>query len=341
MAHHRDVVVIGASSGGVEALSTVAAGLPADFPAAVFVVLHVSEDVPSHLPAILNRAGQLPAAHAVDREPIRRGRIYVAPPGLQTSVQQGRIAVRRGPRENMQRPSVDVLFRTAAHYYAERVVGVVLTGALDDGSAGLIAVKDAGGVAVVQDPAEAQMPSMPARALERADVDYCVAVHDIAPLLCALVAETTDGLPPEAALGPTPVPLETAEEARDAGDARRSEELGPPSAFTCPECSGTLFEIRKGKDVRFRCRVGHGYSEDTFVTAQNDATERALWVALRALEEREAVMHRMAKYARERGMQTAAERFDEKSRRVHDDVERVHDLIVNGRALEPVAEAET
>lgn len=336
----RDVVVIGASMGGVEALSTLVAGLPADFAAAVFVVLHVGEDTPSQLPAILNRVGVLPAAHAVDSEPIRLGRIYVAPPGLQMVVHGSRISVRRGPRENLHRPSIDVLFRTAAHHHGPRVVGLVLSGSMDDGSAGLVAVKSAGGVAIVQDPADARVSAMPANALERVDVDYCLPIDDIASMLCALVGESATGLPPETPLVralPQSVPLETVEEATGKSEARRSEELGPPSAFTCPECSGTLFEIRDGERVRYRCRVGHAYSEETIVSAQNDAAERALWAALRALEEREAIIRRMAVDARRRGLAVVADRFEERARHVHADVERIHDLVVNGGALDPVA----
>ena len=175
MAHH-DVVVVGASSGGVEALSTLVGSLPAGLPAAVFVVLHVNPDAPSYLPAILNRAGALPAAHAVDDEPIRRGRVYVAPPGMQTYVHRGRIAVKRGPVENLHRPAIDPLFRTAAHHYGPRVIGIVLSGALGDGAAGLLAVKRAGGVAIVQDPEDAAFPSMPIQALERVEADFCVPV---------------------------------------------------------------------------------------------------------------------------------------------------------------------
>jgi two-component system chemotaxis response regulator CheB len=333
----RDVVVIGASTGGVEALSTVAAALPDDFAAAVFVVLHLSEDSPSHLPTILNRAGTLAVSHAVDREPIRRGRIYVAPPGLQTAIENGRISVRRGPRENMHRPSIDVLFRTAAHHYGSRVIGVILTGAMDDGVAGLTVVKAGGGIAIVQDPAHARAPSMPTRALERTDVDYCVDLDEIAPLLCALIGEAESELPAEARLSSArSVPLETVEEAGANGKALRSEELGEASAFTCPDCNGTLFEIRDGTAIRYRCRVGHAYSEDAMVVAQTDSAERALWAALRALEEREAIMRRLAERARERGLTVIAERFDERTRRVHQEVETIHDLVVNGRALETV-----
>src|SRR3954468_24417635 len=171
---HHDVVVIGASSGGVEALAKVLGSFPVDLAAAVFVVLHVNPDAPSFLPSILNRAGRLPAAHAVDQEPIRRSRVYVAPPGGQTYVHRGRLAVRRGPYENLHRPAIDPLFRTAAHHYGPRVIGIVLSGGLDDGSAGLMAVKRAGGVAIVQDPEDAAFPSMPRSALERVEVDFCV-----------------------------------------------------------------------------------------------------------------------------------------------------------------------
>jgi two-component system chemotaxis response regulator CheB len=334
----RDVIVIGASTGGVEALSTLVAGLPDDFPAAVFVVIHISEDTPSHLPTILNRVGSLAVGHAVDREPIRRGRIYVAPPGLQTAVENGRIGVRRGPRENMHRPSVDVLFRTAAHHYGPRVIGVILTGSMDDGAEGLAAVKRGGGIAIVQDPSQARASSMPAHALERTDVDYVVELNAVAPLLCALVDNAGSELPSEVPLSSArAVPLETVEEAGPHDEARRSDQLGPPSMFTCPECHGTLFEIHDGRVVRFRCRVGHAYSEDSIVVAQNDSAERALWAALRALEEREGIMRRLSERARGRGWTRIADRFDERARRVHQDVETIHDLVVDGRALEPVA----
>lgn len=174
----RDLIVIGASSGGVEALSKVVAGLPEDLAAAIFIVLHVREDRESQLPVILNRMGRLPAAHAVDGEPIRRGRIYVAPPGLQTYVHRGRSRVRRGPLENLHRPAVDALFRTAAHYYRERVIGVVLSGALDDGAAGLAAVKKAGGVAIVQEPGDARVADMPSNAADRARTCVFRGFHD-------------------------------------------------------------------------------------------------------------------------------------------------------------------
>jgi len=329
---HRDVIVIGASSGGVEALSIIAAQFPADFNAAVFVVLHVPDDRQSQLPTILNRAGALPVAQAVDNEPIRRGRIYVAPPGMQTYVHKGRISVKRGPRENMHRPSIDALFRTAAHHYGPRVIGVVLSGALDDGAAGLVAIKHAGGIGIVQDPAEAKMPDMPAAALERANADYAMAAEAIVPLLLTLVRDdVASDLPVE-------VPLETAEESAVHEHFQRSEQLGPASNVTCPECSGSLFEIEDGSSIRFRCRVGHAYSEDAMLHAQGDSVERALWTALRALEERVALMNKIADYARRRGHNGVARLFLDKSEQVEADVKAIHDVITNGRTLEPIGQ---
>jgi two-component system chemotaxis response regulator CheB len=305
----------------------------------VFVVVHLREDAPSQLPTILNRVGVLPAAHAVADEPIRRGRIYVAPPGLQTYVHRGRLSVRRGPRENMHRPSIDALFRTAAHHYGPRVVGVVLSGALDDGSAGLLAVKKAGGIAIVQDPADAKVPDMPANALERADADYTMAADAIAPMLMALVDESDAELLREVPLDAREdVHLETVEEATVPQEAMRSEELGPPSNVTCPECSGTLFEIDEGKSIRFRCRVGHAYSEESLMNAQTDSVERALWTALRALEERVALINKIAEFARRRGHDMVAALFEGKAQQVDADVKTIHDVIVNGGTLEPIGQ---
>jgi two-component system, chemotaxis family, protein-glutamate methylesterase/glutaminase len=332
---HHDVVVIGASSGGIDALSSLLGSVPVDLAAAIFVVLHVNPDAPSLLPSILNRAGPLPVAHAVDQEPIRRGRVYVAPPGMQTYVHRGRIAVRRGPYENLHRPAIDPLFRTAAHHYGTRVIAIVLSGGLDDGTAGLVAVKRAGGVAIVQDPDDAACPSMPANALEKVEPDFCVPVAEIGGLLAALVASgAADALPGE-------VPLETRDEAPTPVEAHASEELGPASGFTCPDCNGALWAIEEAQGIRFRCRVGHAYSEETIVRAQEASVERAMWTALRALEERVALLEKVADQAERRGHQGVAGIFRERARAVQRDVETIHDLIVTGRTLEPVGYSST
>jgi two-component system chemotaxis response regulator CheB len=198
---HRDIIVIGASAGGIKALKELAAALPEDLPAAVFVVLHLAPTKPSILPQILSRAGPLPALHPSNDQPVETGYIYVAPPDHHLLLRDGRIRVFRGPKENAHRPAVDPLFRSAAAAYGPRVIGVVLTGALEDGTAGLSAVKSGGGVAVVQDPFDALQPSMPQSALRSVRVDYCVGLAEIGPLLIRLNSEE---VPPTLgfALGP-------------------------------------------------------------------------------------------------------------------------------------------
>lgn len=329
---HRDVVVIGASSGGVEGLITLLSHLPDDLSAALFVVLHVRPDVPSQLPAILNRVGTLPVAHAVDGEPIRRGRVYIAPPGMQTYLHRGRIGVRRGPQENLHRPAIDPLFRTAAHHYGPRVIGIILSGALDDGAAGLVAIKQAGGLAIVQDPEDAAMCAMPTNAIERAGADHIVRVAALPSLLLELIRqETGTALAGE-------VPLETAEEAAPSEAFKRSEEQGTLSNVTCPDCQGNLWEVRGPDGIRFRCRVGHSYSESAMDAAQSQSVERALWSALKTLEERVALTRKLAAQARSRGHDAVARIFEERARVVDGDVRTIHDLIVNSDTLEPVGQ---
>jgi two-component system, chemotaxis family, protein-glutamate methylesterase/glutaminase len=182
----HDIVVVGASAGGVEALIQVVAGLPFEFPAAVFVVLHIPPDAPSALAFILQRNGRLPVAVAEDAERIKRGHIYVARPNRHLIVHRGHMRVDAGPRENSARPSIDVLFRSAARAYGRRVVGVVLSGTLHDGALGLAAVKLRGGVAVVQDPDEAPFRGMPESALKSASVDFCLAAAHIPAQLIEL-----------------------------------------------------------------------------------------------------------------------------------------------------------
>jgi two-component system chemotaxis response regulator CheB len=329
---HHDVVVIGASSGGVEGLTTLLSGLPDDLAAACFVVLHVRPDAPSQLPAILNRVGTLPVAHAVDREPIRRGRVYIAPPGMQTYLHRGRIAVQRGPQENLHRPAVDALFRTAAHHYGPRVIGIVLSGALDDGAAGLAAIKQSGGIAIVQDPSEALVPSMPLNAIQRAGADHVVQIADLPALLIDLIRR--EGKTDFSA----EIPLETVEEAGPSEPFERSEEMGTLSNVTCPDCQGNLWEIRDASGIRFRCRVGHAYSEAAIDAAQSQAVERALWSALKTLEERVALTRKLAAQARKRGHHALAQMFEERSRTVDRDVRAIHDLIVNTETLDPVSQ---
>jgi two-component system, chemotaxis family, protein-glutamate methylesterase/glutaminase len=211
------------------------------------------------------------------------------------------------------------------------VIGVILTGALDDGASGLGAIKEAGGLAVVQDPADAEVPGMPSSALQRVDADYIVSIATLGPLIAELTGVPETGAPLAAE-----VPLETAEEAAPGEEALHSEEQGPPSAFTCPDCHGTLFQINEGGGLRYRCRVGHAYSEEAMLSAQTASTERALWTALRALEERAALLRKLADDGRRRGHGGVAGLFDTRAAAADADARSVHELIVTGHALEPV-----
>ena len=331
MAGH-DIIVIGASSGGVEVLTTLVSGLPADLPAAVFIVLHVRPDAPSLLPSILGRVGVLPAAHAVDGEPIRTGRIYVAPPGRQMYIDKRRVSVEIGPRENMHRPAIDPLFRTAAEHHSTRVVGVVLSGALDDGTAGLQAIKDAGGVAVVQNPADATSRSMPAHAMERVAVDHCVNSVDLANLLTRLARQPADE--PDARVQSGVAAMATAGQPFE--HAAAVPIPGIDSGLTCPECSGVLREVRDRGVVRFRCRVGHAYTSQSMLEAQGDAVEKTLWTAVRMLEERSVLLHKLAANAGGRGHESVAGLFLDRSAAIDQDVRMLRDLMARGRALDPV-----
>lgn len=308
----RDIIVIGASAGGVEALSLLVEQLPADLPASIFVVLHLPAHSPSLLPQILSRRGPLPAGHPADGESIRPGQIYIAPPDFHLLLQSDCVRLVRSPRENGHRPAVDPMFRTAARVFGPRVVGVVLSGTLDDGTVGLAAIKQKGGIAIVQDPGEALYGGMPRNALESVAVDHTLPVAEIAGLLDRLARQ-----PVKAASEDDPmtdkIPKES-EIAAFALDAIEDEDRpGRPSAFGCPDCGGPLWELHDGDLVRFRCRVGHAWTANGLLAEQAEGIETALWTALRALEERAALCRRIAERMRDRGLDTCAARFQQQA----------------------------
>lgn len=300
------VIVIGASAGGVEALRNVVSGLPTDLRSAVFVVLHLPPGGTSVLPAILKRAGDLPAAHAVDGEQVEAARIYVAPPDNHMLIEDGIVRVTPGPRENGHRPAIDPLFRSAARSYGPGAIGVVLSGVLDDGTAGLAAVKAAGGRTVVQDPSDALYPAMPQSAIAYVGPEYVVETHEIAPLLSELASA-----PPRPAPAAPPEREAVLEETYVAVDRGASDapQPGEPSGFTCPECNGALWETHEDGLPRFRCRTGHQYSLDTLLSEQSHSIEAALWSAVRALEERSAMLRRIAQRMSARGNSSSAFRY--------------------------------
>ena len=318
------IVVVGASAGGVEALIELAGSLTSDLPAAVFVVMHLPAAGTSALPEILRRHGPLPAAHVKDGEPIRPGRIYVAPPDHHVLVRTGHVHLSRGPRENGHRPAVDPLFRSAAREYGTRVIGLVLSGALDDGTAGLLAIKSRGGTAVVQDPADALYPGMPGNALQHVAADHVLAAASMGKLLARLVADPAKPSPDAA---PSDMRVEVDMEGFSL-EAMEGGHPGRPSGFSCPDCNGVLWQIRDGGLDRYRCRVGHAWSPESLLTQQSEALEAALWVALRSLEERAALARRLAEPARRRGYSITATRFDEQAAEAQQAARLVRDMLL-------------
>ena len=308
----HDIVAIGTSAGGVAALNKLVGDLPADLPAAVFIVMHLPEEAPSMLPRILNRLGPLEAAHPEDGDSVERGRIYVAPPNLHLLLENGTIRLTRGSKENRNRPAVDPLFRTAALACGPRVVGVVLSGALDDGTAGLRAIKRRGGIAVVQNPEEALVPGMPQSALRYVEVDHCLPVDEIALLLSHLAREpaTEKG----AHLVPDDMEFESQIAGLDPTVIDGSDHPGTLSAFSCPECAGPLYEIRDGELVRFRCRVGHAYTTESALEEKSEVLENALYLALNTPEESATISERMAARLHGPGNNHAVARFEVRAR---------------------------
>lgn len=309
----RNVIVIGASAGGVEALQSLVAGLPADLPAAVLVVLHIPNYGSSVLPAILGRSGPLPARHPVPGDTLKLEEILVAPPDRHLVIHAGRVLLTRGPRENGHRPAIDVLFRTAARSGGQRVIAVVLSGVLDDGTAGLAAVAARGGTTVVQDPADALYPGMPTSALENVQVQHIVAAKEIGALLAELVTEDIEDISDEPE-GVSPLmKIETDLAMMDDDAMNFPERPGTPSGFSCPDCAGVLWEINDGGLIRYRCRVGHAWSSESLLGEQAQQLEDALWMALRGLEEKAALGRTMEERARERGNLLSAQRFEEQA----------------------------
>jgi two-component system chemotaxis response regulator CheB len=297
------LVAIGASAGGVEALRAVVAGLPPDFPAAVLIVLHIPPYAPSALAGILDRAGPLTAQSARHGVRLRAGTIYVAPADHHLLVRDGHMELSVGPAENGHRPAIDPLFRSVAVTFGTRAIGVVLSGARDDGAAGLTVIVERGGQAVVQDPEEALHRSMPASALEHVATAHVLPASKIGPLLGELVREG----PSQDELSGANPQLAAENEIAALGPLTTDAVLSArPSGFSCPSCEGVLFTLDGEPAPRYRCRVGHAWSPASLVAEQNGAVEHALWVALRTLEEYAAFNHRLAEIAERRERHRAA-----------------------------------
>ncbi len=277
----------------------------------------------SHLAEILDRSTRLPVLQAVSGQPIAPGRVYVAVPGVHLLLHDSHLLLRRGPRENMARPAIDPLFRSAACTFGARVIGVLLSGALSDGSSGLRAIKRCNGIAVVQAPSDAAVAEMPLNALRYADIDYVTPARGMAELLVRLTREQAGETPPI----PLEIRLETAIAAQEMAGMEVDDQLGSPSRFTCPECHGALWEIADGSQLRYRCHVGHGYTAESMFDAQATQTEELLWSLLRAHQERAALVRRMAEQERAQNRGGLADRLQQRARGYDEDAAIVRSLL--------------
>jgi two-component system chemotaxis response regulator CheB len=280
----RRLVVIGASAGGVQALIRLVRGLPPALDAPVLVAIHLSPDAPSSLQTVVGRATDMLTVFATDGMPLSPGTIVIAPPGAHMLLNDGTITLSAGPKEHGERPSIDPLFRSAAETRGAGVIGVLLSGSLDDGVAGLARIVAAGGTAMVQSPDDAVHPSMPLAALQRVAVEESLPADELGRAIAMRISEKelAMSLHDDGAAG-APREMHIQEMPRDAS-----------TGLTCPACGGAIWELRDDGVSVLRCHVGHAYGLESFAEAQVEQTEAALWEAVRALEERRALLTQMA-----------------------------------------------
>lgn len=326
---NHDIVVVGASAGGVDAISRLVEELPYEYKGALLVVIHMMPSATSALPAILTRARRRSSPQVSDGDPIEYGRIYVSPPDLHLLVDCGHVRLGRGPREHGHRPAIDPFFRSAAEAYGPRVVGVLMSGMLDDGVAGLAVIKRAGGTALVQDPSEAAFPSMPEAAISAVRTDAVLPVKGLAEEVARL-ADT-----PLTASERTYVPR-TAAELQEMVHGTSDRSTGSTGSLTCPECGGLLTErVEESRLIRFSCPVGHVYSVESLLAMQSESLESALWASIRRLEEQSRLLQQAAKQLRRRGSLREAGTYEQQA---HDCSARVRLLrkVVLAAAVEEV-----
>jgi two-component system chemotaxis response regulator CheB len=301
----RDIIVIGGSAGSHSALKQILANLPAELPASIFVTTHVPTNSPGYLAEMLATSAPLPVSQAIDGQPIERGRVYVAVANRHLLLIDGTIGFGDGPRENMTRPAIDPLFRSAALVYGPRVIGVVLSGMLNDGASGLTAIKACGGTAVVQHPLDAVSDEMPLAALEAVTADHVAAAEDLGRVLCELVGRDAG----EAVTPPENLSLEVSIAAGSRLGSENLLKIAEPTAMSCPNGRGVLSEIRDEKPLRYRCQIGHALTAEV-VAACNDEVDEAMRIALRVMEERVTLVTRMAADARSTGRSAVAELYE-------------------------------
>lgn len=332
MTEPRDIVVIGGSAGAIEALTRLVAGLPAELDAALFVVVHSFPVGESLMPQILSRESKLMATMATDGEPIECDRIYVAPRDCHLVLQPGRIELSSGPKESGHRPAIDPLFRSAARAYGEGVIGVILSGTLDDGSAGLRLIRRHGGTAIVQEPREAFFSSMPHHAIEAAQPQHVAPVDEIARLIASHTGGFGQGGERKQAMGASISP--------NGGEAGIGADdiAGTPTGIACPECHGVIWASDDDEVPEFRCRVGHAYSPESLLEAHGDSVEAALWAGVRSLEEQASLTKHLAGKAQRRGDHLTAARLLDRGKAASQHAGMIEAMLRN-RAPQPTGDS--
>lgn len=305
----RDIVVVGASAGGVDALLRLVRGFPQSLGACVFVVLHMPSDATSKLAEVLGHACALSVQPAYEGASISPGRVYVCVPDRHLLIERDRIRVTSGPKENRARPAIDVLFRSAAYHYGPRTIGVVLSGNLDDGTAGLWTIKDRGGIALVQSPEEALFPSMPKSAIAHVDIDYVLPVAQMPDVIASLTQESVSDESLASAVKLMETEISIAEGANVLQNG--SLNLGPVSANTCPTCHGVLVRIQEGSILRYRCHTGHAFSLQTLLAQLDEEFGTSLDSVLRVIHERIFLLQELEWRAREAADLSSAAQYAE------------------------------
>jgi two-component system chemotaxis response regulator CheB len=322
-----DIIVIGSSAGGIPALIDLVKNIPREYAGSVFIVQHLSANVESMLPGIISYSGNLPAVHPKDGEKFKAGHIYIAPPDNHMLLDKDRILVKRGPKENLFRPSIDALFRSAGYEYGTRTVGIVLSGMLNDGTSGLWTVKRLGGIAVIQDPRESLYQEMPTSVLEYVKVDYKLKASEIGPLLVKLYGgkprKKPDITPEEMKRIQAEVIIAAQGNAYEMGILK----MGEIVPFSCPECHGTLIGIDEGITVRFRCHTGHAFSAEALLESISNAVEEELWQVMNRIEETNILLNRLGNHFSDIGKKQLSSLYFEKADKASKKAHAIHDAV--------------
>jgi two-component system, chemotaxis family, protein-glutamate methylesterase/glutaminase len=322
------IIVVGASAGGLNSVIELAAQLTGEVQATVFVVLHLTHLYSgSLLIQRLQKNSSFTCKMAEDGEVIQHRHLYFAVPGKHLLLKENKIILGEGPPENRWRPSIDALFRSAAAAYDSRVIGIVLTGLMQDGTSGMQAIKKSGGTCIVQDPDEAEYPDMPLSVLNNVEVDYCVSLQDMGAIL---IEKTHDGVPKKHQV-PNDIKIEAQIAERVAVNMDVVKELGERSSFTCPDCGGGLWQMKEGDVVRFRCYTGHVYTQDEYEEKNREGIENTLWVALRMMEERKQLMEKMAKEENSKGWVHSANAKEERAVEMTTHIDRLKQLLFDAK----------